>query len=224
MCGIFGFVSQQRLAAEQFHTLAEHNTVRGNLGFGGCYQTEDAMAVFRQPSPYNAACVPFDEAIIALGHIRAPTGGRGDNSAEIHPFETDDLLLAHNGILLNHTDFPHWRIAPALTVDSQVIIGGIQTHLDANHNLISAIQQTISKLDGQQACWLWHKSQCQLYFWRVMSPIYIATTPSSLKFSSIRTSDITHRLQEGVIYQLDFSTFLLNEVATFDYSTPYRIG
>ena len=223
MCGIFGFVSQHPTPVSEFHALAENNTVRGNLGFGGCYLADDTLHAFRQPTPYNAPAVPFSETTLALGHIRAPTGGRGRNLAEIHPFESVDLLLAHNGILLNHADYPEWRIDPTISVDSQVIIGGIQTYLDAGNDLISAIQQTVSQLDGQQACWLLHKATQQLYLWRVMSPIYTNLTNTGFYFSSIKTPNISHRLQEGVIYQFERSTFTLNEVATFSYQTPYRI-
>lgn len=228
MCGIFGFVSHQSRNVDLFHTLAEHNTVRGNLGFGGCYQAADQMVTFRRPIPFEREAVPFAETTVALGHIRAPTGGRisadlPNAERDIHPFQTTDLLLAHNGILLNHVHFSAWTNGQPVTVDSQIIIWGIQTHLDQGNDLITAIQKTVSQLEGQQACWLWHKASRQLYFWRVMSPIYISQKPDLLQFSSNKSNKLTQRLQEGRIYQMNAVTLSLAEIATFDYQTPYRI-
>ena len=71
MCGIFGFVSRRPTAVAHFHALAEHNTVRGNLGFGGSYLADGALHTFRETTPYDAAAVPFAETTLALGHIRA---------------------------------------------------------------------------------------------------------------------------------------------------------
>lgn len=222
MCGIFGFVSRSEQSVELLHTLADANKVRGNLGFGGCFQSNGVLSTFRDPRPYARSGVPFERTTLALGHIRAPTGGQSDRLETVHPFETDDLLLAHNGILLNHADFAQWRVRDSAEfVDTQIIIGGIQTHLDQGVSLYEAVTQTISQLDGQQACWLWHKPTQTLLLWRVMSPIFVTANADLLQFSSIRHADDARKLSQGVVYRVDVTSLQLDEVARFAYQTPY---
>ena len=131
------------------------------------------------------------------GRCRAPTGRQSNDIAEVHPFETPDILLAHNGLLLNHADFPQWRINTTIQVDSQVIAGGIQHYLGAGETVPDAIQHTVEVLDGQQACWLWHKPSAAVYLWRVMAPVYYTSGADALAFSSVKDS-ATQMLIEDV--------------------------
>ncbi len=258
MCGIFGILSigaDGLIAAADFIALGERNTARGNLGFGGLIIRDRGASpatpiVYRFAEPFDGSRIPLTEAKVALGHVRAPTNVRTDDLVAIHPFETRELLLAHNGLLLNHAQFPAWQINPALNVDSGVIIGGIQHHLDQGAPIIEAIGQTVAVLDGQQACWLWHKPTGALYLWRVMSPIYVGRTspPSPLSvsqrggviqesafsviregasfmviFSSVKDEHAQALLDEGMIYQLapDFGDF--RPIAHFPFYNPYRV-
>jgi glucosamine 6-phosphate synthetase-like amidotransferase/phosphosugar isomerase protein len=226
MCGIFGIVSNQRFDPAQFRVLGGLNTVRGNRAFGVLTLTSDGqLHATRQVAPFQAERldqVALNDVSIALGHVRAPTDGRADDPAAVHPFQTHDLWLAHNGLLLNHADFASWRPTGAAPIDSTVIIGGIQQQLDRGLSICNAIQYTVEPLDGQQACWLWHVPSGLIYLWRVMSPIYVAPTTHSLSFSSIRTATADQLLNEGVIYQIDPSAISLSAVGAFAYHNPFQ--
>ena len=221
MCGIFGIITDQTVEAAQFDHLGMRNTERGNLGFGAFVSTPDHESVFRYTTPFDADKIPLIGANIALGHVRAPTGEQSDSIAAIHPFETRDLLLAHNGLLLNYRDFPAWKVNPEIDVDSQMIIGGIQAGLDQGMPIIAAIKRTVEALDGQQACWLWYKPERALFLWRVMAPIYCATEATTCRFSSVRDDLAPNLLREGIIYRLD--SFNLTEVEPFSYYNPFKI-
>src|SRR4051794_29873267 len=112
MCGIFGIISKTSIDPAQYIALGQQNTERGNLAFGGLLKGKDGLTVYRYAMPFDPSKIVFQDANIALGHVRAPTGRQSNNIAEVHPFETDQLLLAHNGLLLNYRDFPQWRINP----------------------------------------------------------------------------------------------------------------
>jgi predicted glutamine amidotransferase len=217
MCGIFGVIGGTR---DDFLALGERNTERGNLGFGGLFI--DALhCSFRYAEPFNASKVPTRAAPIMLGHVRAPTGGRSANVDEVHPFETADFWLAHNGLLLNATAFQAWNPIPALKVDSLVIIGGIQQHRTAGLTTTEAIRATAERLEGQQACWLWDKMEAALYLWRVMSPIYVSQNSArGIYFSSVKDVRALTLLEEGVIYRLGDQGFA--PCGTFSYHNPYR--
>lgn len=226
MCGIFGIIHTERVKKSTFCQLAELNRVRGDLAFGYLTSRIDKVggktAVFRYPHPFNPDFVLFDDIQMALGHIRAPTSGQSNNVEDVHPLETVDAWLSHNGILLNYGQYPQWQLSTKSQVDSQFILGGVQTHLIAGLPPAQAIQNTIEKLDGQQACWLWHKTTQALYLWRVMSPIYVRQTPKSLIFSSVKPSVDSTLLNEGIIYRLQPRTMVLEQTETFAFYSPYR--
>lgn len=223
MCGIFGIFANA-IDPAAFRTLGELNTARGNRAFGVLTFDDSACTVTRRVGPFDTSAVDVSRAVIVLGHVRAPTDGRADDPAAVHPFETRDLYLAHNGLLLNHTDFAHWRIPSMAALDSTVIVGGIQRQLDAGQSLVEAIRRTVEPLDGQQACWLWHKPTQSVYLWRVMAPIYWLSEDATSTFSSIRQAPHAMLLREGVVYRVDPATRALDQCGTFAYHNPFSAG
>lgn len=223
MCGIFGIIRPAGIPQEWVETLGNLNTVRGNLAFGGLMGTPDSSRVFRFAHAFEPHQIKTNGATIVLGHIRAPTGGRSNDLREVHPFETTELLLAHNGILLNYADFPAWRLDPDLHVDSQVIAGGIQHYLQAGQSIQTAIVDTIEQLEGQQGCWLWRKSSPGLYLWRVMSSLYYRAEPGCFVFSSVKCELADQLFPEGLVFHLDSEAQALSPLAHFRFYSPYKV-
>ncbi len=225
MCGIFGILSKNQVDYSQFFELGNLNTRRGNLSFGyltgkmGQDNAQNPVRVFRHNQPFQETLIAEENSNLILAHIRAPTTTQSTQLADVHPFETPDGYLAHNGLLLNHAEYSKWW--EGYTVDSQVIIGGIQSHLNQGMEIVNAIQKTAAALEGQQACWYWHKPKQQLYFWRVMSPIYVSDKKETLCFSSIQHELASSLLKEGVIYHYNLSLSCLTEVGTFEFQSPY---
>lgn len=224
MCGIFGTVAQQKMSPDHFRQLAALNKQRGNLGFGWLWLEGGNELVHRYAQPFTPALVPAETSHVFLGHIRAPTGKRSTRTADVHPFAAAAGWLAHNGLLLNDAHFPSWRLDPAVTVDSQIILGGIQLYLDHGRALPQAIQQTVAQLEGQQACWFWSKPERHLYLWRVMAPIYTGLEAGVFYFSSMKSERTQTLLPEGVIYRLQPDTLTLAAVETFAFYSPYHLG
>ncbi len=225
MCGIFGKIDDCAIEAAVISPLVQASLHRGNLGFGyfsaSLAGNDMQGAIYRFARPYTDSLLTIDaHQHIVLGHVRAATSGARDKRG-VHPFESADLLLAHNGILLNHADFPAWQGAAG--VDSETILNGIQAHLDEapGQQTAGAITRTISQLEGQQACWLWHKRERALYLWRVMSPLFFGRTDTSLTFASTRTNDCPHPLPEGIVYRFIPFTMAWQQVATFPFTSPY---
>lgn len=225
MCGIFGIISKNQVVYQQFFELGTLNTRRGNLSFGyltgkmAQENTLDNLHLFRHIQPFQESLVVEENSNLILAHIRAPTTTQSTQLADVHPFETPDGYLAHNGLLLNHTDYSQWY--EGYTVDSQIIIGGIQSHLNQGMEIVNAIQKTAAALEGQQACWYWDKPKQHLYFWRVMSPLYVSDSEGTLYFSSIQHELASSLLKEGVIYHYNLSLSCLTEVGEFEFQSPY---
>lgn len=222
MCGIFGIVSLEQETQAAFVALAELNKARGNRGFGGLWGDGGALVPFRQPQPFDPTLVPAQAARVQLGHIRAPTGRQSTAVTDVHPFSAPCGWLAHNGLLLNHEQFPQWQLDTAVMVDSAFILGGIQAHVAAGLALPMAIRQTVEKLQGQQACWLWARPQGALYLWRVMAPVYIGHGHGRFVFSSVKHETAYERLAEGVIFRLDPHNLTFAACETFSFYSPYR--
>lgn len=234
MCGIFGVIGSKMTDPALFLTLASVNRQRGNLGFGyyGMTALNDAphrSQLYRQRGPFDpqTANLPSQHAL-RLGHIKAPTGGRSRSLDDIHPFSSERLLLAHNGLLLNHHAYPAWRRTAQSDVDSQYILGGILSHLNGEMPVTAAIKATVEALDGQQACWLWDKQAQELYLWRVMAPIYFQLSKNLLAFSSVRFANEVHAtdelLPEGVVYRFSPQMWTFKAVERFRYHSPYLLS
>ncbi len=226
MCGIFGTLSRTAISAEAFTALAERNKVRGNLGFGSVVGQRNGdcftLDVARTTSPFDPTLVEFSNAQLALGHIRAPTGGQNSSLSAIHPFASRDGLLAHNGLLLNYEQFGDWLGGnSAEVIDSQVILGGIQTQLNTGLSVGKAIATTVAQLDGQQGCWFWHTPSQRLYLWRVMAPIFWQRSADQFTFSSIRLDGEVNLLPEGFVFELNPFTLDLFDIIEFNYYSPY---
>jgi glutamine phosphoribosylpyrophosphate amidotransferase len=228
MCGIYGVIDKTAVSREAFIGLGLANQQRGNRTFG--YMT----AVLSQPveppdvrrfmAPFAPQMAQVGHSQVVLAHNGTPTNGRPLTETAVHPFASRSALLAHNGLLLNDRQFPQWRLNPErpITVDSEIILGGIQHYLDVGTAVAEAIARTAGRLEGQQACWLWHLPTQQLYLWRVMSPLFILNDRQSFHFSSVRFGPIQQLLAEGIVYQLDPVTLALTEAATFDFYSPYK--
>lgn len=223
MCGIFGVISPTQFNPAVFNTLGELNKQRGHVGFGVAAGS-GTLTILRQTGPFNAQLLALGGCQIALGHNCTPTAGQYSAGVErLHPFESAECLLAHNGLLLNPHLFPHWQLSPQDKVDSQLILGGIENYLQQGQTVTEAIAHTAGQLEGQQACWLWHKPTSTLYLWRVMAPLFVENTAASFAFSSLKTAGIQTLLTEGVVYQLTFPALQFTAVGSFPFYSPYKI-
>lgn len=228
MCGIYGVIDKTAVFRQAFIGLGLANQQRGNRSFG--YLTAE-LSQPPQPPTVKRFMMPFTPQMAHIGHSQVvlahngtPTHGQPLTESTVHPFASRSALLAHNGLLLNDRQFPQWRLDPDRpnTVDSEVILGGIQHYLDGGTAVAQAIALTVSQLEGQQACWLWHLPTQQLYLWRVMSPLFILNDRQSFHFSSVRFGPIQQLLAEGIVYQLDPATLQLTEAAEFNFYSPYK--
>lgn len=209
MCGIFGAFGAYPQDLPQ--TLMRLNMPRGNRGMGMVILGDDAIQVNRIPAgqPLPQPAGDF------LGHTVAPTG----KVHHLHPFETDRFLLAHNGILLNHHDFPGWSLG--VDVDSAYLLGGIQQAVSDDMDIAQAIGDTAGRLDGQMACWLVDRFTHVVYFWRVMAPLYWGQGPGYAYFSSVRVYEDDLFPNPGIVFQRD--GFCLRQVNAFPFYSPYGV-
>ena len=204
MCGIFGGLIDK---LEELYYL---NSNRGTKGVGCLLISDASTSIIRSKYyPFRQIIKPYKTGYV---HTVSPTS----EHFRIHPFEVDNLVFAHNGLILNYKGFDRWSyLGP---IDSQYILAGVYQKYTIYESLPIAIKHVCEYLQGQMACWLYNKEDSKLYLWRVMSPLFVLTNPFS--FSSVHKKGMTE-LKEGKIYC--YSNDNLEVVEQFKYYSPYLV-
>lgn len=221
MCGIFGSIADE-VRQHVINELALACSARGDRGFGAFIQGEGMQQVARFCEPYNALKITTQGATVALFHSRAPTGTQSSTWRHIHPFESRNFLVAHNGLLFNHDTFAQLNGWKPFEVDSMVIPKLLEHCILSNPEggAPAAARYAAGSLEGQQACWAWSKPEQRLYLWRVMSPIFVGYHKDSFNFASVQTYSTPDGLEEGKIYRYE-GDGNLGVVGEFAFTTPY---
>jgi len=222
MCGIVGIIS---FGKNQFY--GPQQKVFKNLLYLDAFRGEDGTGVFgvnkhgnvdmlksKDPSGifiYSPEYKKFSDDMmfnynIVVGHNRKATVGKIED-ATAHPFISGNVVMVHNGKLMNHRDHFHTE------VDSEALCKYLEKHED---NLLEAI----SKLDGAFSVVWYNAKTNKLRFWRNKErPMWHAIVGQYLYFSSefsilhaslsragISSTDKDYyELAENQLHELDYS-------------------
>jgi glucosamine--fructose-6-phosphate aminotransferase (isomerizing) len=90
-----------------------------------------------------------------IGHTRWATHG-APKEANAHPHISRDMVaVVHNGIIENHDELRDRQVKMGYEItsdtDTEVIVHQVHSHLAAGMNLLEAVQQTVSELQGAYA-------------------------------------------------------------------------
>ena len=215
MCGLYGVVASHCDPYDLltiYKELRELNRKRASRGEGiltlGSYQ------LYRTNDHFERLPIKPDVRMFGiLGHSRAPTGDNIEDISCVHPFETRDISLAHNGIILNSRELREKYKIEGPPVDSYTIAALMQKAFDESPSIVSRKYLTfryLPELDGQFACWAFVGGE--VYLFRNMSPLYVSGNLGTLQFSSERFSN-SFMIKEGIVYQIVHND--LNDVASF---------
>ena len=231
MCGIFG--------AKDFQTYEKlyiNNKRRGTFAGGSLYvkpggnmylkKWEGVPAVDEMTGTYAWA----GEYDTYVGHTQAPTSStREYKDTTTHPFEHGWWIVAHNGVLENDQEIRDEYLQESYgecdgemydtsenPVDSAVIPALIDTLYVGSDVL--AIKETLERLKGTFACWIYSKRSYQTYVVRSGSTLFCNSEHST--FSSVKIPGVAdENLEEGVIYCMTSEG--LTNVGTFSASSPF---
>lgn len=210
MCGIFG--SNDR---EQFLTLYKLNHSRGSYSYG-CYYFDDNSSGGLWTSRQDISIQDLPEGMnYYLGHVRSPTSSAdGFNIDQCHPFITENIVYAHNGIISN-TENLEKQYEEHFNVDSKWI--GFLYNQYKKHELpyVSVLQ----KIKGTFAVWFFNKIEKSITLARSANPIYYSNNNNSFSSTEFDKSSL---LKEGTIYFGNFKEIEETNVS-FTYKSPYFI-
>lgn len=226
MCGIFGSNDKER-----FLTLYDLNRKRGTFSTSlVIYTTTGDMVVHRWSGTISVkeAKKELEKSLdnkftpyFYLGHTQAPTSSKRKFSRETsHPFNCNNWLVAHNGVLTNFDEVksefaPKWKNP----VDSSIIPYVFEKVHEAGDGQLSPLECVVnglSLLQGTFGLWIANTSNRGLYLARCGSTIFanlIDNDFSSVEFSS------SEPLEEGVVYEITQEG--ITSVANFDFNSPF---
>mgnify|MGYP003110728524 FL=1 len=201
MCGIFCSDN-----VSTFEVLGEANKERGNFSTGILFTNGKRHNILRIEGGANwdETKLPVEKGWLYLGHNLAPTEtGRKWFEKTSHPFEYGDWIVAHNGVLTNHSELKgkflpkhdcgvDSSIIPALLHENDSILGPPKGEIDE----ISNIVQTLELLEGTFALWIMNSRTKNLYIARQGSTLfYKGNNISSIKGKGYR------QVKEGFLYK-----------------------
>jgi glucosamine 6-phosphate synthetase-like amidotransferase/phosphosugar isomerase protein len=185
MCGIFGTTEKDRFA-----TLYNLNRTRGDFAFGCCFitDTKSIQYVHHQPG-----ILDFDSGLFSpnisyfymLGHTQAPTSSqRTFNKYTSHPFEHEDWVVAHNGVLSNYEHLKEKYLPDHSNPVDSSIIPALLTQLHDGEEC-DTIKEVLELLEGTYSVWIFNIKSKNIYIARCGSTLYVDRLNS--EFSSTKT-------------------------------------
>lgn len=144
MCGITGVFGESSIAADEMsETMLQLCVLRGPHSTGLAFANPQGVAIHKDVvlpqlllgRPEVQACYRKTNNFLILGHNRFATRGKV-TQPNAHPFQHENILLAHNGTLVSQWDLPD---GSKFDTDSEAI-----THAIA----VDGIKKTWPKLNG----------------------------------------------------------------------------
>lgn len=151
MCGIFGIISRSAWPKDDLVQLTHQAQQRGRDSSGLFFLRNGGYHVHRADyriSRLLAEAKPYGVPVV-MGHSRLITNGSGDNQ----PVVRDDVVVIHNGIVVNHEDiWPKLTKTRELEIDTEVIPALAAEHLEQGGAVEGIPAAVLSRVKGVVAC------------------------------------------------------------------------
>jgi asparagine synthetase B (glutamine-hydrolysing) len=201
MCGLMAATG--KISSNRIKALLSLNEERGTDSVGIAYLSNNETKIAKVAErPCVAVNLTLSKAIteaaisgLMIGHTRQATQG-AVNSTNAHPFLMEGIAFAHNGIIINDTDFGQYA------VDSESLIHGIKA-------------RDFSKYEGPIAL-LWIEGG-KLHAYRCGNPLYRGrhngTTYLASEGDYLKEIGCMHvkELSEGLIYTFNSPSQIVTE-------------
>ncbi len=185
MCGIFGYVSSDRIQKKDFNELVRHSQQRGRDSSGVVFYDQGRYVI--QRADYNITKLLSEVNVyrssVAFGHSRLITNGCSDNQ----PVVRGNVLALHNGIVVNHEDL--WQKIGKkrrLEIDTEIIAGITERELEAGTELSRIPGKIMELCEGVVACALALPSFGKILLFSNDGSLYVGRKGSNILFASER--------------------------------------
>ena len=212
MCAIFGATD-----LTGFIRLYLCNKERGGFSFGctvltnentiHTFKTKDTVEMLDLLKPFS------DNSRYFLGHLQAPTSAERNVCEEnIHPFEYNNYLVAHNGVLTNFNELiDEFNFNDHYSKVDSSIIPRLIDHYSKLTDELDAIIKTFSKLNGTFSTWCINKQTKDIYLCRLSSTLFY----NSCMFTSVKYNRTEVEVPEMTVLKLDINNNTILPVGKF---------
>ena len=190
MCGIVGYIGKNALinTVNGLKVLEYRGYDSGGVGFFDDNQpqiikTIGSLSKLEEKINFNK----YLNVNVAIGHTRWATHGNV-SVKNAHPFESNNVILIHNGIIENYAELKDFLISKGYEfkseVDSEVAAHLIDYYYE-NNNYLLAINKALAKLKGMYSFLILFKdNQNTIYGVRKDTPLYLGTNNKDIIISS----------------------------------------
>lgn len=184
MCGLIGFSGKTNFNKEKINLLMLWNSFERGKDATGIYTPKNGLIKFAKQATDFLVDTPFEEDTLLIAHVRAKTiGVNTDKNA--HPFNEDNVVLAHNGTLKNHFDLLRkysleWN---KYDVDSHIICGVMAK--EKNFKVLTEIDGAAAMLmhdkDNPKIMYVFRNGERDLFKGYCDGNLYISSIKKSLE-------------------------------------------
>lgn len=183
-CGLIGFSGKTNFDKEKINLLMLWNSFERGKDATGIYTPKNGLVKFAKLATEFLVNTPFEEDTLLIAHVRAKTVGTNTDK-NAHPFNEDNVVLAHNGTLKNHYDLLRkykleWN---KYDVDSHVICGIMAQ--EKNFKVLTEIEGAAAMLmhdkDNPKIMYVFRNGDRDLFKGYCDGNLYISSIKNSLE-------------------------------------------
>jgi len=138
----------------------------------------------------------LDSVCPVIGHVRLAThavGKKTIDDSSSHPFETNKLVLAHNGVL-EYKDLENEKKHKDITVDTQMFLAELDERYNGN-NFVAALQETMELFYGTFAFLIYSKLEDRYFIVRGRT--------KQLNVCTVSYENRNHAMVAGIVVNTD---------------------
>jgi hypothetical protein len=183
MCGIFGIISQEEISKPLIKKLALKSMTRGRDSSGLIFYDSKKYSIERNSGPIDKLINNFKHKTFCFvgGHSRLVTNSMTENQ----PVHRDDMILLHNGIVINHENL--WKQLSSERngeIDSEIIIAVASNHLQNGGSLETVGKAIMKSCIGAMSCALLIPANGKLILFSNTGSLYTGIVDDQLIFAS----------------------------------------
>lgn len=200
MCGIIGYVGENRFSIDVIIDGLKHLEYRGYDSAGIAYVKDNNVVIEREVGRISNLenVLKKDTSHIGIGHTRWATHGK-PTKENAHPHKVGNITLVHNGIIDNFMELKSTLMSEGYTfksdTDTEVAAAYIDSLYKENNDMIKSLSICVNKFLGSYAFGIINELETDvLYALRKDSPLIIGVgenenfiasdVPSILKYTN----------------------------------------
>lgn len=156
MCGIFGYVGQEKNASEVVLSGLKLLEYRGYDSWGVTVKKDKKLVVDKHIGKIGNATVTLPKSNLGIGHTRWAThGGVTTENAHPHLDCSKEIAVVHNGIVENFSEIKKILLKKGhiflSETDTEVIVHLIEEEIKEKKGFAHAVRKAFNKLHGLNA-------------------------------------------------------------------------